>query len=279
MITYAGVDWVTMTSTKDGVGMKWYELYSKYRRTKLAEGDKEEPYNNGFYAGVGIASMRWGYSDRLGYIVIVSGGDAEHFWQNLEPGRARITRMDLCVDFTPATPGRLAKKLWNGLSEERRKELPGLSLFLGSQGGDTLYVGSRHSQQFGRLYDKGVEGKTALPGVHWRAEVEYKKPLAGLMAGELIQESRGQRVEAIVDTVKNWFFDRGVEVLPERTGREAIRISVEQRITTSDRKLAWLHSQVGPTVQKLVSLGLGREVLNSLLLDKEALSRILADET
>lgn len=278
MITYAGVDWVTMTSTKDGVGMKWYELYSKYRGTKLAEGDKEEPYNNGFYAGIGIASMRWGYSERLGYIVVVSGGDAENFWQNLEPGKARVTRMDICVDFTPAAPERLAKKLWNGLSEERRKELPGLSLFLGSKGGDTLYVGSRHSQQFGRLYDKGVEANNALPGVHWRAEVEYKKPLAGLMAGELIGERREQRVEAIVDTVKNWFFDRGVAILQDRTGNDAIHVSVEQRITTSDRKLAWLHSQVKPTVQRLVSLGLGREVLKSLLLDQETLDVIFEGE-
>lgn len=276
MITYAGVDWVTMTSREDKVGMEWYSMYGRYRREKLLEANKEEPFNNGFYAGIGIASMRWGYSDHLGYILIISGSDAERFWQNLEPGTHRVTRLDICVDFWPKKPSLLARDLYDRVTPERLAEFPKLSLFRGPNGGDTLYVGSRHSQQYGRLYDKGVESRRGEPGQYWRAEVEYKKPLAGLMAQELIQENSAERRPAIIDTVAHWFIDRGIEALSDDAGKQPIKMTVEQRITTADRKLAWLQTQVRPTIQRLVSLGLGRDVMKSLLLDEETLVRIFA---
>lgn len=276
MIDYAGVDWVTMTSRDDAVGMEWYSMYMRYKKEKLKEADNEFHFNNGFYAGSGIASMRWGYSDHLGYIILISGADAERFWQHLEPGRHRVTRLDLCVDFRPEKPTLMSQELFAGLSKQRRAEYPMLSLFIGPRGGDTLYVGSRHSQQFGRLYDKGVESGKEQPGVKWRAEVEYKKPLAGEMAGELILENSATRQQAIIDTVLHWFSDRGINVLPDSENKLAINVSVEQRLTTAGRKLAWLHSQVQPSVQTLISLGLGREVMKSLALDEKAMAAIFS---
>lgn len=277
-IDYAGVDWVTMTSREDAVGMEWYSMFMRYRKEKLKEADKEFHFNNGYYAGSGIASMRWGYSDHLGYIILISGADAERFWQHLEPGQHRVTRLDLCVDFRPEKPTLMSQQLFAGASRERKAEFPMLSLFVGPRGGDTLYVGSRHSQQYGRLYDKGVESGTEKPGVKWRAEVEYKKPLAGMMAGELILEDSVTRQQAIIDTVLHWFSDRDIRVLPESDNKLAITVSMEQRLTTADRKLAWLHSQVKPSVETLISLGLGKDVLKSLALDEEAMVKIFSGE-
>lgn len=278
MVTNAAVDWMTMTSPKDRVGMYWYTIYIRYRDEKILEADKEKPFNNGFYSGLGIASMRWGFSEHLGYILIVSGGDAERLWQRVDPVQCNVTRLDLCVDFVTNDVTYLARELFMAASDERKAAKPGLSLFIGPEGGDTLYVGSRHSQQFGRLYDKGVESGTAAPGRHWRAEVEYKKPLSGLMAEELVKEQSGQRVQAITDTVLNWFSDRGIVVIKDIGVERQIKISVEQRVTTSRKKLAWLRSQVQPTVRQLVSLGLGREVMRSLLMDEDTLLRIFATE-
>lgn len=278
MIRNASVDWVTMTSEKDQIGITWYNMYRKYREKRRTEGDREKPFNNGFYAGLRIKSMQWGYSEHLGYIVIISGADAERYWDKMSPIDARVTRLDLCVDFGKGDVEHMARNLFNAASEERKREKPGLSLFLGPEGGDTLYVGSRHSQQFGRLYDKGVESGTAAPGLYWRAEVEYKKPLSGLMATELIEETNENRMAAIVDTVLNWFSDRGIPVLGNAPGDRTINISVEQRITTADKKLAWLRTQVGPSVRQLISLGLGKEVMQSLLLDEDLLLHLLATE-
>lgn len=278
MITNASIDWVTMTTTADQIGYSWYAMYTKYRDMKKRDANEETPFSNGYYSGLRIASMQWGYEKHLGYIIIISGEDAGRYWDKLSPIDARVTRLDLCVDFIHKDVEYLARDLFEAASDERRKQKPGLSLFIGPEGGDTLYLGSRHSQQFGRLYDKGVESGTRPPGHYWRAEVEYKKPLSGLMAQELTLETSDNRVKVIADTVINWFSDRGITVLGEEAGERAIQISVEQRITTADKKLAWLRTQVGPTVRQLVSLGLGKEVLNSLLIDEDVLLQMLATE-
>ncbi len=65
-ITFAGVDWLTMTTNRDEVGMAWFKIYDKYKQQKLAEVNKERPFNNGYYAGLSIASMRWGYNEKIG---------------------------------------------------------------------------------------------------------------------------------------------------------------------------------------------------------------------
>lgn len=277
-ITNASVDWVTMTTSEDKVGYIWYGLYTKYRAQKQRQADIEKPFSNGYYTGLKIASMQWGYEKHLGYILIISGGDAEKLWQHLKPSDARVTRLDLCVDFVKPDVSYLAKDLYEGTTAERKREQPKLSLYLGPDGGDTLYLGSRHSQQFGRLYDKGVESSTAAPGRYWRAEVEYKKPLSGLMATELAEESSDERVGAISDTVINWFLDRGIRLMEDWESRPGMTISVEQRVTTADRKLAWLKSQVSPTVRQLISLGLGKEVMKSLLIEEDMLLQLLATE-
>lgn len=278
MIRNASVDWVTMTTDKDIVGHTWYAMYVKYRAMKLKEAETEKPFSNGYYSGLRIAKMQWGHQEHLGYIMIISGSDAERYWDKLSPVDARVTRLDLCVDFVHKDVEYLARDIFDDIEKERLKQKPFLSLFIGPEGGDTLYVGSRHSQQFGRLYDKGVESGTSPPGHYWRAEVEYKKPLAGLMAGELVEETSANRVRAIADTVINWFCDRGIPVLGDEAGERAIQISVEQRVTTADKKLAWLRTQVGPTVRQLVSLGLGKEVMKSLLIEEDFLLRMFATE-
>ncbi len=99
MITNASVDWVTMTTKEDKLGCGWYEMYTKYREHKRTEADKEKPFSNGYYSGLKIASMQWGYSEYLGYIIIISGQDAGRYWDRLSPVDARVTRLDLCVDF------------------------------------------------------------------------------------------------------------------------------------------------------------------------------------
>jgi DNA relaxase NicK len=278
VITNASVDWVTMTTTNDGIGAAWYTMYAKYRKMRQKEADRETPFSNGYYSGFRIGSMQWGYQEHLGYICIISGEDAERYWYTLSPTDARVTRLDLCCDFMYQDLKYLALELFEKASDQRKQEKPGLSLFIGPEGGDTLYVGSRHSQQFGRLYDKGVESGTSPPGHYWRAEVEFKKPLSGLMAAELVQETGENRVQAIADTVVNWFFDRDIKVLEDTVEGRRIQISVEQRITTAEKKLAWLRTQVQPTVRQLVSLGLGKEVAKSLLLNEDMLLRMFATE-
>jgi DNA relaxase NicK len=273
-VTYAGVDWLTMTTDKDKVGVSWYDMYVKYRAKMLLELEKEQPFNNGYYAGLGIAHMRWGYSENIGYILIISGSDAERMWQRLQPVNYRVTRLDLCVDFVLENPSAEAGTAYQKLIFQESTGNRRYSLFVNNAGGATCYIGSRHSQQFGRLYDKGIQAKTHKCGLRWRAEVEYKKPLSGMIAKALAEEKTEERGGVIIDTVASWFSERGVPLKNVATDNRQLVASVEARITTAEKKMAWLRSQVRPTVVQLVEAGYGKKVLECLMLDADRLEEI-----
>jgi len=278
-VKYAGIDWLTMTTKNERVGMQWWNTYAKYRKQKSLEGDKPKPFHNGYYAGEITAAMRWGWSKQIGYIVVVSGRDAERLYQRLQPGKSKVTRLDLCIDFLFDSPMDLAGLLYKMKKSQSYNRQRKFSLFVNSSEGATFYLGSRQSMQFGRVYDKGVESKKESPGKLWRAEVEYKKPLSGLISKRLASAKADDRELAICDTVCLWFADRGAELFPRGKVPNAIHVSVEQCITTAERKLAWLRSQVAPSVQELISAGYGKMVLDSLLLDVETVSECLQEQS
>lgn len=277
-IKYAGVDWLTMTTKEDKVGQEWYDIYLKYKGQRRREGNEEKQFHNGFYGGVRIASMSVGHSDRIGFIVIIGGGDAERLFKRLRPGKHRVTRLDLAMDFAFDRPVDLAGETFKKLSKGKANKQRKFSLYSHSDLGKTLYLGSRTSMQFGRLYDKGIEGNRARAGLLWRAEVEYKKPMSGSVAKALWDVDPNSREMAICDTVGEWFAERKSELFKAEERANAMHVSVEQRVTTADRKLAWLRTQVAPTVQQLISAGYGKTVLNTLLLDVDTISKALAGD-
>lgn len=275
MITYVGVDWLTMTTRKDGIGEAWYRTYVKYRKNKEPDGDKEKSWNNGYYAGLQTAQLRWGYSESLGYIMLISGEEAERQYHLCKPAKHKITRLDLAVDFTVETREALATTLYAIAVENNHDKRRKYSLFHNSDGGETLYVGSRQSVQYGRLYDKGAQSGRALPGHLFRAEVELKKPLAGIVANQLTERGVERRGETIRATVLDWFREREV-FLPEELDKDNLaNLKITKTITTNERRIAWLRQSVAPTVSELVEAGLGKEVLKNLMLDGDEVIRIL----
>lgn len=273
MIKYQGIDWLTMTTRTDDIGFGWYDIYKKYRDEHIKEELKESPYHNGFYGGVRIGSLAWGYSEALGYILVLSGQDANLLFDKLKPGTLRVTRLDLCVDVLLEEAESLAQRNFSALEKTKRLRAKP-SLYRGRDGGDTLYVGSRQSQQFGRLYDKGVQAGMAGSGLLWRYEVEFKTPLSGQIYDKIKSDTPNQRAERIRATVKAWFEERRIPVVFNVDNAPLIIMQTEARVTTAQRKLAWLRSQVQPSVQSLIESGYGKDVLHSLLLDQRAIDKI-----
>lgn len=270
LVQYQGVDWITCTSQKDDAGMAWWEIYTNYRREMVEQAEVEKSYHNGWYGGVRIANLQWGYSESLGYIIIASGGLANELWKDFQPVNHRITRFDLCVDFELSTPEHLARYWYYSLSADKERRFPKLSLWesSGPSQGATLYVGSRQSQQFGRLYDKGAQKGTAVPHLLWRAEVEYKKPKAQAVAVELYKLGDKERGQSIVSTVIDWYEKRGVVLPIDEDSGLIVNPTIQETVTTVTRKLTWLSSQVRPSVQQLIEAGLGKNVLLALGLDE-----------
>lgn len=277
-LVYSELDWVTATTNNNKIGMVWYTGYLDWK-AKLGKDAKvsEKQFHNGYYHGIECEGFRWGYSENLGYFLQASGKTAKHAWLYLYPAKHRITRLDLCCDYL-IKPRHLATEWYNHLIEFGVKKSHKFSRFTGGGGGETLYLGSRQSPQYGRLYDKGIQSGQAPVGELWRMEVEYKKPVAGFLAQHLMTLDTKQRQTEIANRVVQWFLERGCPVDKDWQSQEVKPIFVEERITTSEKKLAWLRGQVAPTVSRLIEAGLGKEVLNCLLLDERQVLDILREE-
>lgn len=274
-INYAGVDWVTATSKSDEQGMQWWELFQHYVKVHELENLYNERWHNGYYAGVEAEGLRWGFSTNLGYILIASGEDADWLWRHLEPRPKRITRLDLCADVLYESPIDLAKYHFEYLEVSDYAKQRKYTCYTNSEGGSTLYVGSRQSQQYGRLYDKGIESSLAARGKLWRYEVEYKKPLSGQVADHIARIDNDGLEPEIINRVADWFLKRGVLSADKMLTSEVKPILVQKRITTAHRKLAWLRTQVKPTVHQLIEAGLGVDVMHALLLSPDKVADIM----
>jgi hypothetical protein len=133
---------------------------------------------------------------------------------------------------------------WSGDGRPRRP-----SLVQSGDGNDTVYIGSRTSNRFIRIYVKPLdEGKKAL-----RMEVEYKRELAHRVFHDcrndrenvtLILAHELSALPALKNGVKEAFFT----VLGPHTHKPQ-----EKRATGENSTLEWLRKQVDPAIKRMLN--------------------------
>lgn len=256
-----GLDWMTVTTDNDATGLHWYTLFDQYANSWGPQKMERKEWKNRWYSGVRVENMTWGTSQNQGYIMIMAGEAARDWGLRLYPSVGKVTRLDLQVTVTLNRP--MVNLATTEYQRNSNRKDRGYTNIVNSRSGNTLYVGSRHSDQFGRLYDKGVQTGSAEPGKKWRYECEIKKPRSMAIASRLYElKAEGRDVNPdIVGYVWEWFNRRGVRTLWNK-GATSIVTSVGGRVSTLDKKLAWLRTQVAPSVDELVRAGLGRDVID-----------------
>lgn len=175
------------------------------------------------------------------------------------------TRVDLAVTFTLLQPIELVRKALEHQQDDWTMIVPSKK-----SGGGTLYVGSRKSSTFGRVYDKGAELNLRLPlgsqiavNYLWRAEVEYKQAHARAVWSEVNKNSdEGNLRDFVADTVITWFASRGVG-LPISPNASSV-VSVASRAVDDICTLKWLHEQVRPAIWRLAENGKITDVAQAL---------------
>lgn len=264
----ASVDWLTMTVSSTEARDRLEGLISTVVVEEEELGCRPTPWSFKGYKG-----HSWGYLSygrrREDDIAVLKGTLAHKFFWSFTAYARQISRVDLQVTAMLREPEPdLALTCYQYLGELRQEgevNFPSYKIVLGdaSTRGDTLYMGSRQSSQMGRLYDKGVQKKSHDPGLVWRYEVEYKKPLAYKIGKALREEIHVS--DRIVSTVHTWFDERFIAPIFDRVGSKIVT-ETEARISSAEIKLAWLRSQVQPTVRKLIEDGKAYEVFMALQL-------------
>src|SRR3972149_6100989 len=270
----SSVDYLTITVSNPDKAVLLMQEAQRLKDDLTECGWKVRKWGMQGYVGYFIAGLRWGMRTD-GCIMMLSGQDAAINWVPALALAQNVTRLDLAVTVALAGPiTDVAKRAYalmltdpHGCPSKKRKD----SYVENSAGGQTVYIGSRASDQFGRLYDKGCESAKdacAPPGLLWRYEVEFKSYRAKKLARQMEKTAREESVSVsgeIANLVRTWFIARGIRPLyGAGYHRGEWVLELEARITDDDCSLNWLTLQVRPTVDRLRDRGRSAEVFEAL---------------
>jgi DNA relaxase NicK len=253
----ASVDWLTCTGTTSDSQAELWKHGLRLLQAGEREGEKSSRWHANAY--VGWKGPHFAMGARHDSVCLqLSSFQAEDQWRDSVRAAENITRLDLAVDtyFDPPVPA-LSAKIYRDARHmpSVNGKPPKKTLYVDTEGGSTLYIGARASENFGRLYDKGAKEKACPSGTWWRWEVEFKGRVACVHADALVH--RDDHAVAIVREVAHWF--------SRRTGHsytssdEPLTVVGSRPPSTLERQLHWLASGVRPTVAILIErVGLER---------------------
>lgn len=188
MQTSVTIDWLSVTMPLDAK-----QLYPKKMRLDYQDATPARGYNlSRRFVGDGRHENRHTERNDMGIHIVYSGSclnylrnagisslDIIHFYLNRD---AKIARLDIALDVRDAglKIDNLYTELIENRAETKARKFPRI---LSQSGQGTLYIGSRTSESFCRIYDKGDEQGTKDDYI--RVEMELKGGKARSMARSL----------------------------------------------------------------------------------------------
>lgn len=283
-ILAAGPDWFAATVAAERadymhVRNRWYDVF----RNELAYAEYQEGAYRLGYDGNQAGKVFIG--DRTdGTMIQVTSQGAYRHWVDLSQSGGRCSRLDLQVTtIVPDPDDDLVHKYITQAASGNERLPSGRKRKIrhnqDSDGGWSVYIGSRQSDALGVVYNKHAESADEYPAGAVRFEVR----LMGQRADEAVR-AIAQQMLPIEDYTQAFIWDfftkRGV-VLPFKpfyTVDSSWREVVE--LTPLDAKLNWLYNQVAPSVREVVAQGHGHRALRVLFGQDwaEVVSSIIEEE-
>lgn len=269
-----GVDWLTVTANDPPTQRLLFEVASAFLTDLKGEGNTQKVWKFHGYDGYVCAGFRWGARGD-GSIVMLSGPMARDNFKAFLQLCPNPTRIDLALTITLAEPLEdVAVRAYEGATtddDDKKRLTKKFSLIRNNEGGQTCYVGSRVSDQFGRVYDKGRENRESriagMPaGKIWRYEVEFKQYRAKRIGKQLLASIEGQDdIHAKIGaTIERWFISRDIVCISFAYEHLPYFAEVSADLTDDERSLKWLSTQVSPTIGRLSKHGKKAEVYAAL---------------
>jgi hypothetical protein len=241
---------------------------------QIHAGERERPFRFSGYVGRSAGSATYGRRPDGG-LVRLSGATAGEHWEQCVALASNVSRLDLQATIRPddGPTERLRKHYSQVRRQPKQRGRPSsFKLWVGPGGPESLMLGARASDRYGRIYDKGLESRVAEYEGMLRYELELKGGLSFRMACELAS-SPSQR-SLVVQELLRFFKVRAMRV-PELESQAnylrgdmpsslVVSASVDRRAT----RLRWLRNSVEPCVRELVAAGMLDQVLTALNLDQ-----------
>lgn len=271
-IVDVGVDWLTCTAPRGDPAEGLQEFGHLLMQQQVADGNRKSLWKGQGYHGSRSGAVAVGVRHDGCILRLSSSAAASHYRQATSLA-GNVSRIDLqltALDHSNLVDrAHLAYYQIDGAPRKGGRP-PSASLRLNKGGGQTCYIGSRTSDVVGRLYDKGIESKTAPEGKLWRYELEYKGELSPKVAAMVSRPEAGPGY--IAARVVGHFSDRGIpgpEIRddPPTAFYDDRPTNVVNPDSDAGRSLRWLKMSVAPTVARLLECGRREEVLRVLGLD------------
>jgi len=246
----AGPDWMTATARGKGSRSAFEDIWQGIGRKERAAGVEIKPAALRDYRGWRAPGVFYGerHDDS---IIVLSGAATPPHWQSVAEHADNVSRLDLQVTlWTHGEQPQLGRYYWNQVRRlpPQRGRPREFSLTQTKPKGETLYVGKRTSDGFGRVYDWSSAHKQGEPRTLWRQEVEFKRHMArGHCAALLGTTDPRSYTESVVG---EWFERRGV-----RSSWSSAESPDLQGVFSSPIKrdvLLWFETSVSKTIARAI---------------------------
>lgn len=246
----AGVDWVTCTAQTPGKVSALLSFGKDQLDQEVGGGGVAKPWHWQGFSGWSAGGASYGFNGNRS-LVRLSGPTARESAADAIGYSDNTSRLDVQITVRADGSGNnLAQHLYQSFPGDRgRRGRPiSRSLIQTSDGGDTLCLGRRISDSYGRIYNKSVEEKESCETPRWRYEVEFKRQVAASQAKAYY---KAEDKEAwCVSRVYHWFADRCCA--PNISAVSRVSDSGASRGASSQaRRIQWLKIGVRPVVQQL----------------------------
>lgn len=270
-IVDAGIDWITATKPAGDDAWAFEQQAQAMLEEQTEQGRSVSRATLRDYTGWRGESLFVGTRNDDSIIVASSDVAARH-WQTVAQTARNVSRLDLQVSvWTHGEQPQLARYAYNKLKRlpPKRGRPRSFSLIRTHPYGETLNVGKRQSDAYGRLYDWATAHKAAQAQTIWRYEVEFKRAYALGCARTLLSVD-DDRAE-VSHLVHRWFESRGVLPTWSTTGTRLSNGHALSKPATD--ALEWFRSSLSKTVAKQIKLHGLDKVLDALGLSSMVVSK------
>lgn len=266
----AGVDYVRLTCARGrSPHNDDFDRYENAARSVAALAINAPPacaWGLQGYRGFQVASVCWGERDD-GCILQVSGGLADEV-PFYGPHWTGVPRLDMQVTVWGLENHASVPRAAADLSEHHRGASIGrpwrITYIDGRGAGDTVYLGSRQSEVFVRIYDKAAETGDEEYATAVRFEVELKGEEAARVYSALPAGFEAHRAYC-AGVVRGRLLARGLD-LPDWVQVSSLARGKTTRTSpTTASRIEWLRKQCVPTIRRLEEAGLTRAQLDGIL--------------
>lgn len=257
VINSPACDYLTLTTPDTGVAHKLEITFRLLQGRSPAKIGKRMQYEGRIIEGLFLGRAIQGGD--TGYMLQSSGYQAHRVMQTLQADkqadRPRASRLDLQITVERVrddTGLSLYKEaILASIASTTKGRMPALSMFdkLG-QWGETIYIGSRASERYIRIYDKVYDDRQGI-----RFEAEYKGSIAdSVFKGMLARDSYAGDVmtSELAKLAGIPLFDRMREIV---NGDDGFRPTVTTVPTSDDSRLEWIENTVWPAIRKMYLSG------------------------